>query len=119
MAAASSIGCPWCLDFGHWESVHHGVLDPATLRAVPQWRDSSAFTDVEGQVLAYAEAMCATPPEVTDTMVARLLESLDEAQLVKLTAMVAVDNARSRFNSALGLASQGFGARCPLPPAAP
>lgn len=119
MAAASRIGCTWCVDFGYWEVVHRGLVDPAKLRAVPQWRNSSAFTDGERHVLAYAEAICADPPEVTDTLVATLLDELGEAALVELTAMVAVENSRSRFNSALGLSSQGFRDRCPLPTTTP
>jgi hypothetical protein len=52
---------------------------------------------------------------VTDEMVAELREHLDDAALVELTMMIAVENQRSRFNSALGLTSQGFKDRCELP----
>ena len=115
MASAAAIGCAWCMDFGYWESVtNHGV--PADkLRAVPHWRDSDAFSDLERLVLDYAEAMTATPPQVTDEMVERLSAHLSEAQLVELTAIVAVENLRSRINSALGLTSQGFKDRCEIP----
>ncbi len=65
--------------------------------------------------MAYAEAATATPPAVTDEMVAGLREELDDAALVELTMMVAVENTRSRFNSALGLHSQGFSDRCEVP----
>ena len=68
--------------------------------------------------MAYAEAMTATPPAVTDEMVAGLRRELDDAELVELTMMVAVENVRSRFNSALGLTSQGFKDRCEIPAAA-
>jgi alkylhydroperoxidase family enzyme len=115
MASAAAIGCAWCMDFGYWESVtNHGVA-PEKVRAVPQWRDGEVFTELERLVLGYAEAMTATPPAVTDEMVARLREHLDEAQLVELTAIVAVENLRSRINSALGLSAQGFKDRCEIP----
>ncbi|MGY1703219.1 carboxymuconolactone decarboxylase family protein [Geodermatophilus sp. SYSU D00697] len=114
MASAVSIGCSWCVDFGYWISSQEGV-DAEKLRAVPTWRDSDVFTDLERQVMAYAEAVTATPPAVTDEMVAGLRRELDDAQLVELTMMVAVENVRSRFNSALGLTSQGFRDRCELP----
>jgi len=65
--------------------------------------------------MAYAEAVTATPPTVTDEMVAGLRRQLDDAELVELTMMVAVENIRSRFNSALGLTSQGFKDRCEIP----
>jgi AhpD family alkylhydroperoxidase len=114
MAAAVTIGCSWCVDFGYWISTSKGV-HPAKLRAVPQWRDSDVFTDTERAVLGYAEAVTATPPAVTDAMVADLRDRLDDAALVELTMMIAVENQRSRFNSALGLASQGFSDRCQVP----
>jgi len=114
MAAAVTIGCSWCVDFGYWISTSKGV-DPAKLRAVPQWRASDLFSDTERAVLAYAEAVSATPPAVTDAMVADLRERMDDAALVELTKMIAVENERSRFNSALGLTSQGFSDRCSVP----
>ena len=45
-------------------------IDPRKMRDVPRWRDSDVYTDLERQVMAYAEAVTATPPEVTDEMVA-------------------------------------------------
>jgi AhpD family alkylhydroperoxidase len=114
MASAVAIGCSWCVDFGYWETTARGI-DPAKMRDVPRWRDSDAYTDVERQVMAYSEAVTATPPAVTDEMVAGLRRHLDDAQLVELTMMVAVENVRSRFNSALGLTSQGFRDRCEIP----
>ena len=114
MAAAVTVGCSWCVDFGYWISTSKGV-DPAKLRAVPQWRDSDLFSDTERAVLAYAEAVSATPPAVTDAMVADLRGRMDDAALVELTMMIAVENERSRFNSALGLTSQGFSDRCAVP----
>ena len=114
MASAVTIGCSWCVDFGYWISTSKGV-DPAKLRDVPRWRDSDAYTALERRVIAYAEAMSTTPPGVTDGMVAELRGELDDAVLVELTMMVAVENSRSRFNAALGLTSQGFRDRCELP----
>jgi AhpD family alkylhydroperoxidase len=114
MASAATIGCSWCLDFGFWESTTRGV-DPVKLRDVPRWRDSDRFTDLERKVMAYAEAMTATPLEVTDEMVAGLRGRLDDAALVELTMMISVENSRSRLNSALGLTSQGFRDRCEIP----
>jgi AhpD family alkylhydroperoxidase len=114
MASAVAIGCSWCVDFGYWETTRHGI-DPVKMREVPRWRDSDVYTELERQVMAYAEAMTATPPTVTDEMVAGLRRHLDDGQLVELTMMVAVENVRSRFNSALGLTSQGFKDRCEIP----
>jgi len=119
MAAAGSIGCSWCMDFGYYLS-HSKGLDTAKLEEVPRWRESDAFTDLERKVLEYAEAMTATPPEVTDEMTQALRSQLGEDAFVELTMMVAIENQRSRFNSALGLTSQGFKDHCErrdVPPA--
>jgi AhpD family alkylhydroperoxidase len=114
IASAGLIGCSWCLDFGYYMAYTQGN-DLEKLREVPRWRDSDIFTPVERRVLEYSEAMTATPPTVTDTMVAKLIEDLGEEAVVELTLMVAIENERSRFNSALGLTSQGFSDRCELP----
>jgi alkylhydroperoxidase family enzyme len=118
MAAAARIGCTWCLDFGYWEATMQHDVPPEKIRAVPGWRDSEAFTALERLVLEFAEAMTSTPPTVTDELVQRLSCRLDEAELVELTATVAVENLRGRINSALGLTAQGFRDRCDLPVAA-
>jgi AhpD family alkylhydroperoxidase len=114
MASASRIGCSWCVDFG-WYAAHSDGLDVSRLEEVPRWRESEVFTPVERDVLEYSEAMTATPPEVTDELAARLRDALGDEAFVELTMMVAVENERSRFNSALGLSSQGFKDRCELP----
>lgn len=114
MASAASIGCSWCLDFGYYLA-HDQGLDESKVREVPRWRESAVFTDLEREVMAYAEAMTATPPTVTDEQVASLRGALGDEALVELTMMVAVENQRSRFNAAAGLTSQGFSDVCELP----
>ena len=52
-------------------------------------------------------------------MVASLRDRLGDAAVVELTMMVAIENQRSRFNAAMGLASQGYSEVCELPLAAP
>jgi AhpD family alkylhydroperoxidase len=116
MASSVTIGCSWCIDFGYWVGVSKGT-DPAKLENVPRWRDSDVYSDLERRVLEYAEAATATPPAVTDELVEDLRRDLGDAALVELTMMIAVENQRSRFNSALGLTSQGFKDRCEVPPA--
>ena len=119
MAAASTIGCSWCLDFGYYLA-HNDDLDLDKISQVQVWRTSDAFDETERQVLEYAEAMSTTPLTVTDEMVAGLLATLGTEAIVELTQMIAVENMRSRFNSAAGLQSQGYSDVCeiPLAPAA-
>ena len=114
VAVASQIGCSWCMDFGYYVSRTNG-MPVAKLEQVVTWRTSTIYSPLERKVLEYAEAMTATPPTVTDEMVADLRADLDDAQLVELTEMISVENLRSRTNSALGLTSQGFKDQCDLP----
>ena len=114
MATAMEIGCSWCVDFGYF-SAHKNGLDLDKLRAVGEWRTATVFTELERQVIEFAVAATATPSEVTDEMTEPLRAALGDAGLVELAMMVAVENQRSRINSALGLVSQGFSAVCQLP----
>lgn len=118
MAAAVSIGCSWCVDFGYWVSDRLGT-PLEKVGQVPRWREHrDVFSDVELLVLEYTEAVTATPPAVTDELAASLLDRLGEAAFVELTAIVALENFRSRFNSAVGLSSQGFSDACAIRPPA-
>ena len=114
LAVSAQIGCSWCIDFGYFLS-HNRGMDPAKLEGLADWRASGAYTSLERHVLEYAEAMTTTPPSVTDEMVEGLRESLTDEQLVELTAMIALENLRSRTNAALGLTSQGFKDHCEVP----
>ena len=108
MAAAATIGCAWCMDFGYWDATVNHPVPAEKARDTANWRESKVCSELELLVMEYAEAMTATPPEVTDEMVAELGRHLSEAQLVELTAIIAVENLRSRINSALGLTAQGL-----------
>lgn len=117
MAVASQVGCTWCLDFNYFEA-HNKDLDLAKAREIPRWRQSGAFTPLEREVLAYAEAMTETEPTVTDEMVASLRAQLGDAALLELTAVVSFANFTTRSNVALGIESDGFAAACGLRPLA-
>ncbi len=114
MAVASYVGCSACLDFGYYEAANEG-LDLRKASQVPRWRESDVFTELERDVLAYAEAMSTTPLTVTDEMVASLIEHLGNEAVVELTMMIAIENERARFNSAAGLRAQGYSDVCEVP----
>jgi alkylhydroperoxidase family enzyme len=78
------------------------------IRQVPTWRESSLFSPVERDALEYAERMTVTGEKVTDELFARLRGHFSEAQVVELTAVVALENFRSKFNPPLGIEAQGF-----------
>jgi AhpD family alkylhydroperoxidase len=113
-AVSAHIGCSWCIDFGWYVSRGHG-LAADKLEHLADWRTAGVHTALERAALAYAEAMTATPPTVTDAHVDALRRHLSDEQIVELTAMISLENLRSRTNSALGLTSQGFSDHCEVP----
>ena len=69
---------------------------------------SDVFSDAERDVVAYAEAMTREGCDVSDELVGRIRETLSDAELVTLTAWIALENFYSRFNRAFGIDAQGF-----------
>ena len=82
--------------------------DEVKIRQVPTWRESSLFSDVERAALEYAERMTITGEKVTEELWTRLRGHFSESQMVELTAAVALENFRSKFNVPLGVEAQGF-----------
>ena len=84
---------------------------------MPNYRSSALFSETEKLVLEYADAMTQTPVEVPETVFAKLREKFAEAQLVELTATLAWENYRARFDHAFGVEAEGFseGSYCALP----
>jgi AhpD family alkylhydroperoxidase len=116
LKAAAVVGCEWCMDFGSNLARAHGVPD-RQLHELPLYQESEAFDERERVVLDFAAAMSRTPAEVDDELFARVREHFDDAQLVELANVIAIENLRARFNHALGLEPQGFseGAACVVP----
>jgi len=116
LKAASVIDCPWCLDFGSHLVTEAGV-DPSKVRDLHEWRDSPVYDDDERLALVYAEQVSATPVVVDDEVVARLKERWGAKGFVELTASIALEHQRSRFNKATGAMPQGWSRVCALPTA--
>ena len=118
MRAAMVAGCEWCLDFGSFLSKGHGVTEDE-MRELPRYRESAVFDETEKLVMDFADGMSRSPVEVSEELFAQLRERFDEAQLVELADIAALENYRARFNWAFGMEGQGFtdGAYC-VPPEA-
>ena len=116
LKAATMVGCEFCIDIGSALSRGEGVTEQQ-LRELPTFERSEAFSPLEKLVLRYAAAMTRTPAEVPDELFDALREHFSEAQLVELTAAIALENFRARFNHAFGMGAQGFseGSYCALP----
>ena len=87
--------------------MHAGVSEEK-IAQVPRAAASPLFSEGERAALEYAEAVTVTGRKVDDALFARVRQHFSEAQLVELTAAIALENFRSKFNTALGIEAQGF-----------
>ena len=87
-------------------------IDDEKFAHLADYAVSPAFTPLERLALAYADAVTITGRDTTDEMFAALREQFSPEQLVELTAHIAFENFRSRFNHAFRIEAQGF---CRLP----
>lgn len=87
------------------------------MAALPSYRNNGLFSATEKLVLEYADTLTQTPVEVPDALFAKLREKFSEVQMVELTATLAWENYRARFDHAFGVESEGFtkGSYCALP----
>jgi alkylhydroperoxidase family enzyme len=87
------------------------------MAALPNYRNNELFSETEKLVLEYADGMTQTPVEVPEALFAKLREKFSEVQLVELTATLAWENYRARFDHAFGVEAEGFteGSYCALP----
>ena len=120
LKAAALSHCEYCIDIGSSIARRSGLSDEQLL-ALPTYRDSDLFSDLEKLVLDYASGISATPVGVSDELFGALREHFDEAQLVELTSIIALENFRGRFNLALGIGAAGFseGMVCAVPETRP
>lgn len=89
-----------------------GITDEQ-LEDLAAFETSPHFDRREKTVLRYAEGMTHTPPDVSDTVFAEIQTLFSTEQIVELTAAIALENFRARFNCALKIESDGL---CLLPP---
>ncbi|HZS34947.1 MAG TPA: carboxymuconolactone decarboxylase family protein, partial [Methylomirabilota bacterium] len=100
------------MDINSSRGMSHGATFEK-LGAVERFRESPLFDDPERAALAFAEAATRNPTAVTDAEFAAVARHFTVPQIVELAATVAVEHFRAKFNTALGVASQGL---CLLPP---
>lgn len=113
---AALVSCEFCCDIASSIAREAGVSE-SQLLALPRYRESGEFSEIERLVLDYATAISRTPSTVTDELFARLREHFDERQMVELTNVIVLENMRARFNSAFDMNVAGFseGMVCALP----
>ncbi len=83
-------------------------LSDEKIQALDDWHNSDQFDDLERTALAYADAMTLSEQDVSDELFARLQGHFDAEAIVELTAVIAWENASSKFNRALRVESQNL-----------
>ena len=89
-----------------------GIAD-AQLEDLASFETSSNFNRAEKAVLRFAEGMTRTPADVSDAAFEDIRALFSVEQIVELTAAIALENYRARFNCAFKIESDGL---CTLPP---
>jgi AhpD family alkylhydroperoxidase len=116
LKAATTVRCEYCIDLGSQIARQWGITDEELL-AMADYRNAACFDDVDKLILEYATAISRTPVEVTDELFDALRKHFTVPQLVELTAIIALESMRARFNLALDIGSAGFseGMVCAIP----
>jgi AhpD family alkylhydroperoxidase len=99
--------CTVCLGWRTPQAIEAGVTDEL-LAGVASYRTFPDFTEAERVALEYAEAVTYTDRQVDDALFAAVKKHFTEPQIVELTAAIAFENFRSKFNPTLGVEAQGF-----------
>ena len=60
--------------------------------------DRSPFNETERLVIELADAMVTAPANISDDLYARLTKQFSEEQLMQLSAQIAFENYRARWN---------------------
>ncbi|MGL5385541.1 MAG: carboxymuconolactone decarboxylase family protein [Serratia sp. (in: enterobacteria)] len=99
--------CEFCIDANSLRLAERsGSMDKVL--AVANWPTETLFNERERAALAYADAMTATPPLVSETLKQALKSHFDDQTLTELTALIAFQNLSARFNAALDIPAQGL-----------
>ena len=89
-----------------------GGASEAKLRGIARFRESPHFSERETVALEYAEQVTRASADVSEALFDRLRRHFTEPEIVELTATIAMENFRSKFNAPLQIEAQGF---CPIP----
>ncbi|HEV2283989.1 MAG TPA: hypothetical protein VGX75_16515 [bacterium] len=87
-------------------------IDDEKFAHLAEYPTSPLFAPLERAVLAYADGMTMSGKDTTDELFAALRAHFSPEEMVELTAHIAFENFRSRFNHAFRVEAQGF---CRLP----
>ncbi len=99
--------CPFCVDMNS-SFIFKKPEQMAKLDALPTFRESSLFSDLEKAALNYAEKITFSDTEVDDATFQEVRNHFSDDDIVELTALIAFQNMSSKFNAALDIPLQGL-----------
>lgn len=74
--------------------------------AIGNYAESDLFDEMQRTALAYADAITLSDQDVDETLFANVQQHFSADAIVELTAVIAWENASSKFNRALRIESQ-------------
>lgn len=90
-------GCAYCIDMHTRDAIKAGE-SPARLFLLDAWREAPLYTDRERAALAWTEALTLiADSHAPDAEYAALTEQFSEAEIVKLSLLIATINAWNRI----------------------
>lgn len=96
------------MDIGSAVGRQKDVVTDEELREVPNWEHSKILGERERVAIEYAEEMSKTPVRVSEELFERLKKHFSDEQIVELSASIAYENYRARFNHALDVKSDNL-----------
>ena len=78
------------------------------LDALPDYATSEHYSPIERIVLTYADAITLSDQDVDEALFDSLSNHFEQDAIVELTAVIAWENASSKFNRALRIESQNL-----------
>lgn len=104
------------MDIGSAVGRKEGLTERQLLE-LADFEHGDAYDELERAVLRFATHLTLTPAEVPEEVFDALRPHFTSEQLVELTATIAWENFRARFNRAFDVQAEGFaeGAVCAVP----
>jgi alkylhydroperoxidase family enzyme len=96
------------MDIGSAVGRQKDLVTDEELREVPNWQHSKILGERERVAIEYAEEMSKTPVRVSAELFERLRKHFSDEQIVELSASIAYENYRARFNHALDIKSDNL-----------
>ena len=96
------------MDIGSAVGRQKNLISDEELNEVANWQHTKVLSERERTAIEYAEEMSKTPVRVSDELFERLKKHFSDEQIVELTASVAYENYRARFNHALNIESDNL-----------